>query len=45
MRNFKSTSSFFSDNMQIVSVNYQGDTCVLELERQTGNFGKELNRS
>jgi len=42
IRNFKKSSTFFNDNMQIIGFNYRGDTMSLELEDFEGNFGEEL---
>lgn len=42
IRHFRSANTFFSDNMMIASVSYDGDTCTLELEQQAADFGLAL---
>lgn len=44
IQNFRAASTFFSSNMQIVGMNYLGDTVSLQLEAHTANFGQELQQ-
>ena len=43
MMNYKKDSGLFGENMLIVGLSYNGQTCTLELEEQNSDFGLTLD--